>query len=101
MWLDIILIIVAVVLFINNMSLRSGLKWSKEPIELRKSANSKLVANLENANLKIIVCQQDAFAPIGKPEKRCLHLYIPKRKKPQSFPPIRRGILWGFSMPHS
>ena len=30
---------------------------------------------------------------IYKPKKRCLHLHIPKRKNPQSFPPIRRGIL--------
>ena len=53
MWLDIILIVVALILFINNMSLRSSLKWTKEHIELLKSANSKLVNNLENANMKI------------------------------------------------
>lgn len=60
MWLDIILIIVALILFINNMSLRSSLKWSKEYIELLKSANSKLVTNLENANLKIKELTQDS-----------------------------------------
>ena len=60
MWLDIILIIVALILFINNMSLRSSLKWSKEHIELLKSANSKLVTNLENANLKIKELTQDS-----------------------------------------
>lgn len=53
MWLNIILIVVAFILLINNLNLRSDLKWAKEHIELLKSANNKLVTNLENANMKI------------------------------------------------
>lgn len=51
--LGIILVVVALICFFNNLSLRSDLKWAKEHIELLKSSNNQLADKLKSANVQI------------------------------------------------